>query len=73
LLAIFELVEADNPYASISAISISAESKDVQNVVFSVAWPIWEDSSIVSSFLAKPVSDTMDLKERKAVTKGSKT
>lgn len=56
LLALFRKIETDNPYMSISRVSISAQQNakkepTVQSVSFAVSWPIWQDPSIATNFL----------------------
>ncbi|MEI6971441.1 MAG: hypothetical protein WCL44_07960 [bacterium] len=55
LLELFRKIEKSNPYMSISRVNISAALPGTmaQAVSFTISWPIWENPSIATNFLAR--------------------
>jgi len=56
---LFWLIENNNPYMSISKVSISPSADPIsQGLTFTVAWPIWANPAIATNFL--PVTEEVE-------------
>ena len=54
LVEMLQILETENPYVSISDISIARSGNErSHNITFTMLWPIWQDTDMVESFAAE--------------------